>query len=330
MSNKDNGSNSDQMQELVIFRSKENQENDKKESSSLENIDQEIKIKIIYQIKPFGGKYLYSILLLNQSNAPITKVKVKIKYPEFLTISRCTPPTISAEEPDIEEKGMKQINLGYDELKEYDKRQINLYFSLITLNNTGNISTYITFVNSKDYVRLLSSEPIEIKNQPLAFEPKDITSDYIGEFVQNPQIKKAIKSIGVGIEEYKNPDLYFDHIEQILRFYKFKLIAREEKNKIAWYFGTEMESKKDVLVVGQVVSNKVEWLLSSQQPSILIPLLTMFSNDFKNRLISIGLIDSVNKFYDLECKYCGAVLPHFPEKGKPVECKNCKYEQFVW
>ncbi|MHA1489774.1 MAG: hypothetical protein ACTSRI_08965 [Promethearchaeota archaeon] len=330
MNNKDDGSNSDQIQELVIFRSKEKKTPSRKEGTSFENSDPESKIKIIYQIKPFGGKYLYSVLLLNQSNAPITEVKVKIKYPEFLTISRCTPPTISAEEPDIEEKGMKQINLGYDELKEYDKRQINLYFTPITLNNTGTINTYITFVNSKDYVRLLSSDPIEIKNEPPAFEPKDIPSDYIGEFVQNPQIKKAIKSIGVGIEKQKNPDLYFDHIEQILRFHKFKLIAREEKKQIAWYFGTELESKKDVLVVGQVVSNKVEWLVSSQQPSILVPLLTMFSNDFKKRLISIGLIDSVNKFYDLECKYCGTVLPHFPEKGKPVECKNCKYEQFVW
>ena len=33
---------------------------------------------------------------------------------------------------------------------------------------------------------------------------------------------------------------------------------------------------------------------------------------------------------ELECKYCGNILPYFPGKGKTIECNKCNYEQIIW
>ena len=330
MSNKDDDSNSTGAQDLILFSAKEMGKSQVKDRSIFENIDQENKVKIAYQFVPFGGKYRYSVLILNQSDSPITKIHIKIKYPEFLTISRCAPPTMSAEEPDIEERGLKQVNLEYDQLNAQDKRQIDLFFNLLTLNNKGTISTFIVFVNIKNYIRALNSDSIDVLIKPIKVEPKKVPVEHIGLFLKMPDIKKAIKSVGVGTEGVKNNDLYFDQIQQIMRIHNFQLIAKDDVKKIAWFLGTDLDSKEDILVVGQILSNKVEWLISSKNQNVLIPLLTEFLTDFQNRLVPLGLINSAHQTYDLECKYCGTALPYFPDKGRFVECNKCHYEQIVW
>lgn len=330
MSNKDENSNSHRAQDLILFSAKEIETSLDKDRSIFENSDQENKIKIAYQFVPFGGKYRYSVLLLNQSNVPITKIQIKIKYPEFLTISRCAPPTMSAEQPDIEERGLKQVNLEYDELNAQDKRQTDLLFNPLTLNNRGIISTFIVFVNVKNYTGTLNSDPIDVVIIPVKVEPKKVPVEHIGLFVNTPAIKKAIKSIGVGTDGVKKNDLYFDQLQQIIRIHNFQLITKDDVKKIAWFMGTDLDSKEDILVVGQILFNKVEWLISSKNQNVLIPLLMEFSSDFQNRLIHLGLINSAYQTYDLECKYCGTVLPYFPDKGRFVECNKCHYEQIVW
>jgi hypothetical protein len=76
--------------------------------------------------------------------------------------------------------------------------------------------------------------------------------------------------------------------------------------------------------------SKIEWIASSQNPFILITLLTKLINDFIHRILIRGMITSKDQVYDLECKYCGNNLPHFPKKNDSIECKKCNYEQIVW
>ena len=96
------------------------------------------------------------------------------------------------------------------------------------------------------------------------------------------------------------------------------------------FFGTESIIKEDVLTIGQIVSNKIEIIASSSNHYLLISFLTQISNDFKNYLISYGIMKSKEKVYDLECKNCGAILTYFPKKNESIECKNCNYEQTIW
>ncbi|KKL77990.1 hypothetical protein LCGC14_2029290, partial [marine sediment metagenome] len=63
---------------------------------------------------------------------------------------------------------------------------------------------------------------------------------------------------------------------------------------------------------------------------LLISLLTMLSNDFIDRILFDGIVNNRKDIYDLECKYCGVVLPRFSKRGKSIECKNCNYEQVIW
>jgi hypothetical protein len=329
MSDKQKERNPNKTHGLVFFKPTVQEEVGEKELYPFEKVDQENKIKLEYSFKPFGEHYLYSILLINQSLAPITEVKIKVKFPEFLTLKRCTPPLINIPTT-VEEKGKKQINIEYDEFNENSKRQLNLHFAPLSVKKFGEIRTFVTFVNNKDYVRVLNSEPVEINVAKVEITPKIIPSFQITKILQVPGIKKAMKSFGISTNLEVDLSFYFNIVEQMFRSYDFQLIAKDPNKNIIWYFGTDIETQKDILVIGQLVSNKVEIIASSQNHDLIISLLTQITNDFKDRILRRGIVNSIDDIHELECKYCGAILPYFPDKGESIECQNCKYEQVLW
>jgi hypothetical protein len=302
-------------------------------SEKTEHIDQENKIKLVNDLKAFGDKYRYSVLIINESLAPIYEVKIKVKYPTFLSLSRSAPPTViinpSQENGEIMED-YKELTLKFEQINATDSKQINFYFNPLKSKQEGYIKTFMTFINADDFVRILNSDPISVKTNPISIEPKIVPSNYLSEFIKTPSIKKAIKSVGIDGKKDFDPDFYFNQIEVIIRINNFQKIAKDEEKKICWYFGKHIDTKQEIMVIGQVNQNKVEWIASSENPYILIPLLTYFLEDLKTRLLRMDIIQSSDKIYDLSCKNCGFVLSKFPKKGEMIECSNCRLEQRIW
>ncbi len=321
--------NSKKTQDLVIFTAKEEDQSTAVDKYTFEKFDQEDKIKLFNDFRRYGGHYKYSIQLNNESLAPITDVKIKIIYPKFLKVSRWTPPTIYLPES-IEEKDIMRITLEYDEVVENSSKAINLYFTPIALNNEGEIRTVITYVNNKDFVRVIDSDIAKVIIHELTINPKVIPSSQIREISQTPGIIKVIKSLGIGTNLRWDIDLYFNILEQFFLIHNFQLVTKDPVKRILWFFGTDLESEEDILAIGQIVSNKIELIATSQNQEVLISLLTLFTNDFTEQLIRRGLINSEDQIFELECEICGAILPYFPKKGEEIECTKCNYEQMVW
>ncbi|MFW9819602.1 MAG: hypothetical protein ACFFE5_08330, partial [Candidatus Thorarchaeota archaeon] len=208
MAKKEINKKSSKIHDLVIFKTEEEPKTKKVDTYSFEKVDQEDKIKLATDYRPFSSHFQYSIFIDNQSSAPITELKIKIKFPEFFTLSRCFPSTTNI--PNIKtEKNVKQINIEYDELIENSKKQIHLHLTTNSLNNTGEIRTIVTYVNNKDTIRVLDSRPTEITINGVIIEPKVVLSSFVREFAQQPGIKKTIKSIGVGIKHQFDPEIIF-------------------------------------------------------------------------------------------------------------------------
>ncbi|MEJ2251276.1 MAG: hypothetical protein P8Y70_09560 [Candidatus Lokiarchaeota archaeon] len=207
---------------------------------------------------------------------------------------------------------------------------MNFYFNPLQSKQEGIIKTFTTFLNADEFVRILNSDPIIVTTKPISIEPKIIPTTYISEFLNSPGSKKAIKSVGIVSKQKYDPTFYFNQIEVIIRINNFQKIAKDEGKKICWYFGKHVDTNEDILVIGQVSENKVEWIASSKNPYILVSLLTYFFDDLKTRLLRMGIINSSNDIHDLSCKNCGYVLPKFPNKGEIIVCSNCKLEQLVW
>ncbi|MFX1366227.1 MAG: hypothetical protein ACFFCE_07015 [Promethearchaeota archaeon] len=316
-------------QNLVIFKEKEELKKKPRDKYTFEKVDQEYRIKCKCSFSPFGSHFRYSILIDNQSLAPITEMKIKIRYPNFLTLIRAFPPTIRIHQITAEEE-TNQINFEFDELKENSNKQIHLHFSPNLLEKKGDIRTIVTYVNNKDIVRVIDSRPAEITVDKIVLEPKVVPSSFVRDFSKQPGIKKVIKSMGIAIEHQVHSEIIFDILEQLFLLHNFQLIAKDVEKRILWYIGTESFSKEDILAIGQIVSNKIEIIASSLDHYLLISFLTQISNDFKQFLILNGIINSKDKVHDLECKNCGAILDYFPKKNEHIECKTCNYEQTVW
>ncbi len=331
MAKKNRDQDQEDMHELLLFREPTAQEIKRFESVSLEYIDQEDKINLLCKSEPFGGNYLYSLVISNKSVDPITEIKIRVRMPRFLKLCRSTPPTITIETINFEEDEEEtQVKIEFEILKGKAQKQINLYFCPLSLEEKGEIRSSVTFVNNVDFVRAIDTDAITIQFDPFNIERKILPSAEVKKFLQNPGIKKAIKSIGIGIEKFFDENYYFNQINKIIQDQNFQLIIKDNDNKIVWFYGTELVSGKDVLVIGQINSGKIEWLAASQNHSLLISILTKFVNTFKEEMIILSQINSDDQIYHLECKYCGNILSSFPGKGKSIECNKCNYEQVIW
>lgn len=331
MAKKNKDRDREDVRELILFHEPTAQEIKKFESVSLEYIDQEDKINLVCKSEPFGGNYLYSLVISNNSVDPITEIKIRVRFPRFLKLCRNTPPTITIETINFEEDEEEtQVKIEFEVLKGKGQKQINLYFCPLSLEEKGEIRASVTFLNNVDFVRAIDTDAIIIQFDPFSVERKILPSAEVKKFLQKPEIKKAIKSIGVGIEKFFDENYYFNQITKIIQDENFQLIIKDNDNKIVWFYGTELVSGNDVLVIGQIVSGKIEWLAASQNHSLLISILTNFVNKFKEEMMILNQINSEDQIYHLECKYCGNILSSFPGKGKSIECNKCNYEQVIW
>jgi hypothetical protein len=328
-------SKSSKVHGLVLFEDTEMEEAEEpefkeEEAAKLEGVSQEKKIKLQTRLKPFGDKYLYHVIIENQSEAPITEVKVKVNYPHLLNLKRSSPPTVSFNTNNNSNDDLKHLKITFDKINPQSDKKISLFFSPTSLSSEDGITSILTFVNNQDMVRVINSEKINISIKPISIHPKIIPSSNIKKFTEKPNVKRAIKSLGVLIEDNLDDDELFTQMNLIIRMNNFQLIAKDPEKKIVWYFGTDLESKQDILVIGQINSRKAECLVIAEDPHILISLLTMVKKDFKERLVRLHLIDSKDQVVELDCKNCGYVLPKLPKKGETIECTKCHLEQKVW
>ena len=323
-------------QDLILFRELSAKESKQFETEPQQYVDQEDKIHLVYKLVPFGGNYLYSLLIMNESSAPITETKIRIIFPEFFELCRSSPPTLTIESHESEDESTgeiireNQVKMEFELLKENSQKQINLYLCPLSLEKKGFLRSFITFVNNADFIRAIDTDSIKIELNPFSIERKIIPRSEIKRFLEKPWIKKANKSIGIGIDGIFDENYFFDLIVKSIQDNNFQLIQKSESNRISWFYGTDLVSGDDILVIGQIVNRKIEWLVASSNPHLLISVLTNFVNIFVNEMMELGHISSQDQVFSLECKYCGSTLPHFPEKGKTLECKRCNYEQIVW
>ena len=339
MERRNNDKNQKETHELLLFNEDTETKSKLFEPEPLEYIDQEDKINLVYKLVPFGGNYLYSLLITNQSTDPITKVKIRINFPGFFKLCRSTPPTLILEslesgedESNSDQKEIKQqqVVMEFESLEKNSNKQINLYLCPLFLEEKGTIRSFITFINNADFIRAIDTDAIPIQFDPFSIERKIIPSSEIKQFLEKPWIKKAIKSIGIGIDNQLDEKYYFEHINEILETHNFQLIMNVQIKKISWSFGTDLVSGNDVLIICQVSGHKIEWLAASSNPHLLISLLTKFITVFEREMILRGHIESKEQIYTLECRYCGNTLTYFPLKGESIECNKCNYEQIVW
>jgi len=330
MNDKRNPTDDNKISDLVSFRDEPTPKGLHKEVISLEQIDQEDKIKLIHELKPFGSMYRYSSLIANQSKAPIKEVKIKIRFPEFLDLIRSDPPNMILDPLSGGEDEDKQVRIQFNEIAPESHHQVNIFLSPLDLEAEGEIRSYVTFVNNKDFVRALDSKPILIIFTPLSIERSIVPSSHIAPFSKSTENTRAIKSIGVGVDGQFDPDFYFMHLCQAIQDQNFQLITSNKENRVAWYFGIDLVSGKDILIIGQLVQNKVEWIAVGKNPHLLISLLSNVANQFGILMVIKGIIESINQIYDLECKYCGTPLSYMPEKGVSITCLKCSNSQIVW
>ena len=332
----EDGNDTEKTHDLILFSEISAKESDDLETEPIQYIDQTDKIHLVYKLIPFGGNYLYSLLMMNESDAPITKVKIRIVIPDFFELCRSTPPTLTIESLESHDENNdevieeNQVKMEFEALDANSQKQINLYLCPKFLEKQGKIKSYISFVNNADFIRAIDTDSLNIELHPFSIERKIIPQSEIKRFLEKPWIKKANKSIGIGIDGILDENYFFQQVIKTIQDNDFQLISKNQSNKISWFCGTDLVSGNDILVIGQITSGKMEWLAASSNPHLLISVLTNFVNNFTREMILLGHITSLDQIYSLECKYCGNTLPNFPRRGKTIECNKCNYEQIIW
>ena len=282
---------------------------------------QEDFVKLDIQLGYLGSHVRIVLKIINKSDFPIDEIEVKLEFSKKTEIFRTTPKVEFIKH----ESGIVARIPGIPQKKNFE---VKFYLNPEELGK-GTVGGQVKYVNYKDFVRLLMIEEMEYNLTVPTIIPKEIGLDSIEEYNSASFMKKDIRSYG--LPDKLNPLTAFNHIFQIIRAKNFKLITKtvEDNKKIAWFFGTTEDTMTDILVVGQVLQNKIEFYASSKNEQILSALLTSFSIDLKRRILISSVVRSEKEIYDMFCTECGGTLPYFPKHGEFVECIYCNTKNLV-
>ena len=331
MPNKGEKAQKDNIQRLVVFEPKIIPKDKIVDKYTIEKTDQIEKIKIVNKLSPRGVHYNYSILIDNQSSTLILNTRVRILYPKFLEYSKCFPPAIRVFSP-IEHEGeeIKRIDLEFEILRQNSSKKIQLLFTSSTKEGLGEFRTLIAYEKRKGKIKAIKSDPLRIQIEKPEITPKIISSASIREFSHNRGVKRNLISLGFGTSKKGALDKYLGILEHLFLLYNFQLIIKEEERGILWYFGNQKQSGYDILALGKIFSNRIEVMVMSENPIILVSLLSLFTENLKEELLTKKFVKSEKLIFDLDCINCGTFLPFFPRKGETIECDKCNYKQIVW
>ncbi|MHA1783012.1 MAG: hypothetical protein ACTSUL_06260 [Promethearchaeota archaeon] len=319
---------SEDMHDLLIFKETEAPKESEIEKLPEETVLDDIKVKIFSDLKPIGRFYRYTLIFINNSQETIQNIKVTINFSKFLIIYRHSPPTLPLTNFKTDEG--KQVIVFLNEINPKNSKKLSIFFSTKDVIDSGKVKVKLDIMKSLDILKELELNPVNIDFHPIAFEPKIIPTSQIGYFIKDPTNRKAIRSIGIDFSNKENFEKVFPLMQEMIKAQNFQLLSVDENRKISWYFGTELVSGADVLMIGRIIENKIEYFAISKNPDILVSLIAYISKSFINRLILNQMIKSEDEVIDLECKYCGYVLPYFPNKNDPIKCSKCGIEQVIW
>jgi hypothetical protein len=319
------------IQRLVVFEPKVVSKKKMVDKYAVEKHNKEENISIINKLTPQGVHYNYSIVINNQSPILILSLRIRVLYSKFLKYSKCFPPTIRVFSPiEHEEEDVKRIDLEFDILKQNALNKIQLLFTSSTIEGKGEIKILIAYQKGNGEIRVIKSDPIEIQIEKPDITPKIIPSSNIRNFSQQRDVKRNIVSLGFGTYKKGTFDKYFDLLEQLFLSYNFQLIVKEKARGTLWFFGTENQSGYDILILGKVTPNSMEFMAFSENPITLVSVLSFITKNLKQELIARKLVKSEKLIFDLNCINCGTFLPFFPKKGETIECEKCNCKQIVW
>ncbi|MCP4761722.1 MAG: hypothetical protein GY870_08070 [archaeon] len=289
--------------------------------SETKETSQEDFIKLIANISYVGSHVRVGIKAINNSDYPISEVTVKLIFSENLELFRLKPkydftPISSG------------ISIKLPKLKEKGNTTVYIYYKPISLGD-GEITGQFQYVNNKDFVRFIRIENLTYDLNPPKMIVKEIPTFEVEKFIQQENIKRDIRSYG--LPDKLIPLGAFNHLIQIVKSFNFKLITKIElpDQNIAWFFGETEDKKTDVMIVAQIIANKIEFYASSFNEQVISALLTAFSIDLKKRIVNSRVVENEDEIYDLYCENCAGILPYFPKPGEKVICKWCNTENLV-
>jgi len=289
--------------------------------ASTSETSQEDYIKLDINLGYLGSHVRLLLKITNKSDFPINEIEIKLEFTKKIEIFR-TIPKLEFVKHDA------GIVARVDSIPEKQHYEIKFYLNPEELGS-GKIVGQVKFVNFKDFVRLIKIEELSYNLTVPKILPKEIPHEIIEEYNNAVHMKKDIRSYG--LPDKLNPLTAFNHITQIISSKNFKLLTKivEDNRKIAWFFGVTEVGDIEILVVGQVIQNKIEFYASSINEQILSALLTSFSMDLKRRILISSVVRSEKEIYELFCVECGGTLPYFPKPGEFVECKYCQTKNLV-
>ncbi len=282
---------------------------------------QEDFVKLDVNLGYLGSHIRLMLKITNKSDFPINEVEIKLAFSKKLDVFRTTPKFEFI-------KHESGIVARFPSIVEKQHYEAKIYLNPESLGK-GKINGQVKYVNYKDYVRLIQINELEYNLTVPKIHPKEIPNELIEQYNTASNMKKDIRSYG--LPEKLNPVTAFNHIIQIIRSKEFKLLTKisEDTRKIAWFFGVTEDQQFEILVVGQVINNKIEFYASSTNEQILSALLTSFSIDLKRRILISGVVRSEKEIYDLFCTECGGPLPYFPKLGEIIKCKYCSADNLI-
>ncbi|MFX1452988.1 MAG: hypothetical protein ACFFCM_19280, partial [Promethearchaeota archaeon] len=292
-------------------------------------IKDEITKQILSAVREYefiGGQVRFKIGLVNNTNYPLTNLRVTLDIPKSLKWIM--------HEPNFERKGDSILipKLGANE-----KKAVSLYFEPLNCMES-HINATVSFFDAKDRPHAIPMKPKMIAiSCPIFFTESDANLARVKSLRRN--LTHRDKKVFPIIDPEKAQSI-FSSILSVLEQFDIKLISNEffEDNNFgeAWFFGIT-KVKKEQLVMNVLLDGDrktLEFEVSGNNEEQITAFLAEIGDRVRQKLIENNIITSEEGFYDMRiailsclCPYCYTLISsESVEKfcnGEIIVCENC-------
>ncbi|MHA1699631.1 MAG: hypothetical protein ACTSWN_12375 [Promethearchaeota archaeon] len=264
------------------------------------------------------SRVVLRLKLQNLSNGEVKQISIKVLLPDRIKIFRI--------EPDFLMRRDYGIEIQVARINPQSYRRILIYLTPYECNDFE-ISFFVQYVDDGGMYNSIEEKIVVKVQMPELIIKENVNEDDLSRLVQRDLPYRGVRSFG--LPKSANLNKVFSILKNLVIANKFKIIREKSSDEncyfIAWCHSSykEQDEHLDIVLIIQILNNKLELFTMGQKPENVINSLTYISSRISNEFIKKKIIQDTDSLHELYCLSCGGILPICPEPGRLYTCTFC-------
>ncbi|MHA1585284.1 MAG: hypothetical protein ACTSVU_00755 [Promethearchaeota archaeon] len=267
-----------------------------------------------------------SIIVKNDSDAPIKEVKFRLNLLDDLQLIHSTSPL-------DEEISLTPLIINMDDINSHSEIIYELQFSYQKDPKDFAITGFIQFRSEKGFARFVKAKKVYWDLTIPKFIQTKKSQEEIDSFLVQKGLESRIQGVGIpGLDFSEQANVFLNKMVERLNL--TECFHEYQKNLMKTYYCGKIDDFEDIgqefVLIAQVKNMVLSYQIYALSSRYLSAFLYFLFQHLQAYFHESGILAQDQSLVHLSCQKCHKMLKIFPPKGEIIACKYCRLLQKVW